>query len=249
MVKSWAARLRRWALAGLAGCVLVPVAGQAAPGAAQGLCEQAARRAADATGVPLPVLLAVSLTESGRKTGARFGPWPWVLNIAGTGAFFDTRAAALARAQATLARGETSFDMGCFQINYRWHGDAFTSLDQMLDPGANAMYAARFLRELFAETGDWSVAAGHYHSRTPVHADRYRKVFHRHLAALGTGPLPSAPLAALPAQAPAATRGPNLFPLLQPGGAPVSMGSLVPTRPAGSGLFDGRAGRSMWGGG
>lgn len=217
-------------------------------GGVQNVCEAAARRASNVTGVPLKVLLAVSLTESGRKTGATFGAWPWTLNIAGQGAFFDTRADALARAQKTLADGERSFDLGCFQINYRWHGEAFSALADMLDPDLNAQYAARFLRDLFAESGDWSVAVGHYHSRTPQYANRYRKVFHRHFANLGGGPMPSLPLEPLGPITPTVTRGPNRFPLLQPGGAPVSMGSLVPTRPNTGSLFDDRRSRSMWGG-
>jgi soluble lytic murein transglycosylase-like protein len=70
------------------------------------------------------------------------------------------------------ARGARSYDVGCFQINYRWHGQHFASLDQMFDPDANAAYAARFLSELYAEFGDWSRAAGAYHSRTPVLSPR-----------------------------------------------------------------------------
>ena len=219
------------------------------------VCAAAAREAAQASGVPLPVLLAISLTESGRKRGNTFAAWPWVMNIAGKGVWFESRAAALSHAQATLAGGETSFDMGCFQINYRWHGEHFTSLGHMLEPRANAQYAARFLTELYAETGNWTTAVGHYHSRTPVHAERYRKVFHRHLAALGSGPLPVLQVAQRqpgpgpgPGPAPVAPRAPNRFPLLQSGGEPLSMGSLMPTRPGAGSLFEGRAGRSMLGG-
>ena len=223
----------------------------AARGAEDALCESAARRAAAETGVPLAVLLAVALSESGRKAGARFAPWPWVLNVEGQGAFFDTRAAALAAAQAAISSGRDSTDLGCFQINFRWHGDGFASLADMIDPDRNAAYAARFLRDLYAESGDWIVAAGHYHSRTPVHADRYRKVVQRHLAALGAGPLPApGPLrdaAPMLTQAGTPLRE-NRFQLLQGGGAPVSMGSLVPDNPGLGGLFGDRPARGLWGG-
>lgn len=223
----------------------------AARGADDALCESAARRAAADTGVPLAVLLSVALSESGRKTGGRFAPWPWVLNIEGQGAFFDTRAEALAAAQAAIAAGRDSTDLGCFQINFRWHGTAFASLADMIDPDRNAAYAARFLRELHAESGDWIVAAGHYHSRTPVHADRYRGVVRRHLAALGAGPLPApGPMLDAPPVG-ARAEGPvreNRFQLLQGGGAPVSMGSLVPDGPGLGGLFADRPLRSLWGG-
>ena len=223
----------------------------AARGADDALCESAARRAAADTGVPLAVLLSVALSESGRKTGGRFAPWPWVLNVEGQGAFFDTRAEALAAAQAAIAAGRDSTDLGCFQINFRWHGTAFASLADMIDPDRNAAYAARFLRELYAESGDWIVAAGHYHSRTPVPADRYRGVVRRHLAALGAGPLPAPGPMAAASPVGARAEGPvreNRFQLLQGGGAPVSMGSLVPDGPGLGGLFADRPLRSLWGG-
>jgi hypothetical protein len=46
----------------------------------------------------------------------------------------------------------------------------------MFEPGPSGDYAARFLKELYAEAGDWMVASGNYHSRTPVHATRYRNL-------------------------------------------------------------------------
>lgn len=229
----------------------MPGGAWAARGSDGTLCEEAARRAASATGVPLTVLLAVALSESGRKTAGRFAPWPWVLNVEGAGAFYDTRGAALAAAQAAISAGRDSTDLGCFQVNFRWHGSAFASLSDMLDPDRNAAYAARFLRELYAESGDWITAVGHYHSRTPIHADRYRGVFRRHLAALGAGPLPAPePMPDGPprvARADATVRE-NRFQLLQGGRAPVSMGSLVPDGPGLGGLFADRPVRSLWGG-
>jgi hypothetical protein len=43
----------------------------------------------------------------------------------------------------------------------------------MLDPMANARYAAAFLDDLHAEFGDWTQAVAAYHSRNPDHAARY----------------------------------------------------------------------------
>lgn len=218
---------------------------------APSLCLAAAQKASRATGVPLEVLMAISLTESGRKAEGRFAPWPWTLNVAGKGFFLPDRQAALDLARRTLEGGETSFDLGCFQVNYRWHGAAFDSIEAMLDPDRNALYAAQFLAGLHAESGDWSVAAGHYHSRTPEHAARYRQIFNRHFAALGGDAL--AALAAAdpgPGGAPEATGRRvrvNQFPLLQAGAPPLAMGSLVPVQPGRGGLFAGSA-RSLWGG-
>ncbi len=70
------------------------------------------------------------------------------------------RPQAVAAVRAMQARGIQSIDVGCGQINLMHHPDAFASLEQAFDPQANAVYAARFLKELFAQTGDWNKAAG-----------------------------------------------------------------------------------------
>ena len=48
----------------------------------------------------------------------------------------------------------------------------FPSLEAMFDPDTGADYAAHFLQSLYAERGDWSAAAGAYHSQTPARAER-----------------------------------------------------------------------------
>jgi soluble lytic murein transglycosylase-like protein len=143
----------------------------------------------------------------------------------GTGKWFDTRAAARAYAQAHFDAGARSFDVGCFQINYRWHGQAFASIDAMFDPEANALYAARFLARLYRETGDWTEAAGAYHSRTPAFADRYAERFDR--IRTGLADAPENPPGASPAARRAALRQ-NTYPLLQASGTSAGFGSLVP---------------------
>ncbi|QDY70341.1 lytic transglycosylase domain-containing protein [Qingshengfaniella alkalisoli] len=168
-------------------------------------CDMAAREAASRTRVPLDVLRAITRTETARNGK----PWPWTINIAGRGIWLDDRSALLSIARDTLGAGEHSFDLGCFQVNYRWHGAQFASLEQMVDPVQNALYAARFLERLHDETGDWTLAAGRYHSRTEQHAARYRTLYSQHVSQLDE---PAGRL--------------NSFALLQ-GGA-VRMGSLVP---------------------
>lgn len=208
------------------------------------LCEQAAAQASRSTSVPLDVLRAIALTETGRTRNGSFRPWPWTVNMEGKGEWFDTYEQARDYVRAHRARGATSFDVGCFQINYRWHGKHFASLEQMFDPGANAAYAARFLTELYDELGDWSRAAGAYHSRTPQYATRYRARFDRIRARLGdSGPAPPAerqaatPKPAAPAQPatskPVAVRD-NRYPLLLSTGAQRGLASLVPLEILGS---------------
>ncbi|WP_248633087.1 lytic transglycosylase domain-containing protein [Cereibacter changlensis] len=180
-----------------------------------GLCEAAAFRAARQTEVPVAVLQSLALTETGRSVGPELRPWPWTVNVAGEGHWFATRAEAERFASETLLSGQGNFDVGCFQINYRWHGAHFGSVREMFDPDANALYAARFLQTLDAGAEDWSRAAGAYHSAVAERARIYRARFDRIFANVGEE-VPTSYL-----------RASNGFPLLQPG-ATGSGGSVVP---------------------
>ncbi len=50
------------------------------------------------------------------------------------------------------------------QINHYYHGSHFSSVAEMFDPHANVDYAARFLRDLKAQEGSWTLAAARYHA-------------------------------------------------------------------------------------
>jgi len=149
------------------------------------ICEAASFAAAQEMGIPADVMLAISLTETGRRRAGRLRPWPWTVNMEGAGHWFETPDEALEFATTRYDEGARSFDVGCFQLNYRWHGMHFTSIQAMFDPMTNARYAARFLSDLYAETGSWSAAAGAYHSRTPSYATRYTARFDSIRASLG----------------------------------------------------------------
>ncbi|MBK0325732.1 transglycosylase SLT domain-containing protein [Rhodobacteraceae bacterium F11138] len=146
-------------------------------GDASHLCDRAARAAAHAQNVPLDVLRAISRAETGRGSESGLHPWPWTVNMEGAGKWFNSEDEARAYVFKHFKRGARSFDVGCFQINYKWHGAAFRSIDDMFDPMMNADYAASFLRDLYEEFNDWSAAAGAYHSRTPTYARSYAARF------------------------------------------------------------------------
>ncbi len=181
------------------------------------LCDAAARQAAQRHDVPLDVLRTIALVETGRSRNGQLEPWPWALNMGGPGYWPDTRAAALAQVRNQIEQGRRNIDLGCFQINYHWHGQNFATLDAMIDPVSNADYAARLLRRHKARHGTWEAAAGAYHSGTPALAARYIMRFR---ALRGTARNMDH------AHAPAASRW-NSFNLLQPAGA-ARLGSLVP---------------------
>lgn len=200
------------------------------------ICDAVAHTVSRESGVPISVLQAITRTETGRKRNGKMQPWPWTVNMEGKGMWFDTEDEARAYVFRHFKRGARSFDVGCFQINYKWHGQAFKSIDEMFEPLANARYAAKFLQELYAETGNWSDAAGAYHSRTPKYANRYKAVFDRNRASLQTSPPPVTLLAQAGNNSSNRQTVPriNRFPLLQAGLETSRLGSLVPLNNQGS---------------
>ena len=141
------------------------------------------------------------------RTAAACGPGPGRSTARAAGYWFSSRDEALAFARASLAEGRPSFDVGCFQINYRYHGQNFPSLEAMFDQDHGAAYAAQFLRSFYR--GDWSAAAGSYHSQTPKFASVYRARFDRILAGLGGAPLVVAAAPAPELPVPAARAAPT----------------------------------------
>ena len=115
------------------------------------------------------LLLAIGMVESGRVDPAtgHVAPWPWTINVGGTGYFFDSKAAAIIAVQAAQAAGVQSIDVGCMQINLLHHPNAFATLDEAFEPRTNAQYGGHFLRQLQGLLGSWPAAAAAYHSMTP----------------------------------------------------------------------------------
>ena len=139
------------------------------------LCLDAAQRAERAYGLPPGLLRAIGFVESGRLIGnGKVVPWPWTLDVAGVGAFFPSRASALASLETVLASGLTSVDVGCFQVNLAQHPHAFLSFTQALDPTANAEVATHFLLALHRASGSWNDAVARYHSANLLRGAAYR---------------------------------------------------------------------------
>lgn len=156
-----------------------PAAARAAPE----LCERALRLAASEAGLPEDLLRAIALAESGRSIDGVLRPWPWTANIAGQGHWMASEAALLALVEGALAAGQRNIDIGCFQVNWHWHGHAFARPRDLIDPLANARHAARYLLQLLGEFGTIDRAVGAYHSRDPERARRYAQ----RVAALRSG--------------------------------------------------------------
>lgn len=141
-----------------------------------GQCLDAARLAEQRWHLPQGVLAAIGQVESGRAdaaTGAA-APWPWTANVAGRDYVFGSATEAVNVSAFFLARGVSSIDVGCFQVNLRQHPEAFGTLGEAFAPAANADYAAHFLRTLYERAGSWVWAIGAYHSADPAEGAPYR---------------------------------------------------------------------------
>ena len=128
--------------------------------AGQNACEREMVRAADEHGVPLGMLYAVGLTETGRGDSLR----PYALNIEGRAIYDIDKQGALRAFDAARKAGAKLIDIGCMQINHHFHRRQFATLEDMFDPARNVDYAAKFLRQLKAREGSWTMAVARYYA-------------------------------------------------------------------------------------
>jgi hypothetical protein len=179
-------------------CLPVPLTAQTGKSLTSfdNICLAEARRAEVTHGIPTGLMQSITRVESGRKmvTG-EYMPWAWTLNDRGEGLFFDSREAALAYLRDAVATPGHSVDVGCMQVNTKWHADGFPDIADMLDPVHNASYAAGFLLDLHAAHQSWDEAVKHYHSAEP----RKNVAYHRRVLAelerfmADAGPVADAP--------------------------------------------------------
>ena len=137
------------------------------------LCRKAALQAEKQFAIPDGLLQAISLVETGHAREGEMTAWPWTVNINGAGHYFKTRAEAERFVKSKKALGAASVDIGCFQINTKWHGKSFASPAGMFEPMGAALYAASFLSALYTEFGNWDLAVRSYHSRSEDKGARY----------------------------------------------------------------------------
>ncbi len=129
--------------------------------------------------IPKHLLRSISIVESG-KWNSEYKmtfAWPWVVGIDGKGEYFKSYNEAAVFLRKAIARG-ANVDIGCHQINWKYHGHNFNKPEDLLHPKINAAYAAHFLVEKFNASKNWSKAVAHYHSSTPQFSDRYLKKVH-----------------------------------------------------------------------
>lgn len=162
------------------GAVSMAPAGQEAVDPAWLLCRAAIANTEQQKRIPAHLLGAIALVESGRSAPGKWeiSAWPWTVMAEGRGRYLPSKQAAIAEVEKLRKQGVRNIDVGCMQVNLRYHPTAFADLEQAFDPAANVAYAASFLKSLRDERGSWAKAVAHYHSATPERHIIYRtKVF------------------------------------------------------------------------
>ncbi|MDO5386275.1 MAG: transglycosylase SLT domain-containing protein [Pseudomonadota bacterium] len=142
------------------------------------VCKNAALKYEEKYQIKEHLLTTITNVETGRWNAEKKQTlgWPWTINAQGKGHFFKTKAEAVKAVKALQAKGVKSIDVGCMQINLKFHGKNFKSVEEALDPYKNVEYGAKYLKKLYKAKGnDWFKAAMAYHSNVLKKALRYKK--------------------------------------------------------------------------
>lgn len=130
------------------------------------------------------LLHTIASVESGRFVKARNKrlPWPWTVHANGKGYYFKTKQEAVDAVKSMQANGLKNIDVGCMQINLRYHGNNFSSLEDAFEPKKNVSYSASFLKKLHKRTANWAKTAMHYHSKNASKGAKYKARLEKHFA-------------------------------------------------------------------
>ena len=137
------------------------------------LCENTIESIELQTDIPKGLLLGIGKAEAIRKIKNKFVIWPWTLNHAGKSMFFDTKKQMRNYVFKNLKRNDFNIDVGCMQINIKWHKNNFKKISDMFEVNPNVSYAASFLKQLKSKHGSWDKAIKHYHSSDPKKNNPY----------------------------------------------------------------------------
>ena len=127
--------------------------------------------------IPAGLFYAVALAESGKLIDSvnRRRPWPWTLNIAGQGVYFNNRWQAWRALDQSLRAGQDSVDIGLMQVNWRFHQRRLGNSWLALDPTHNLSVGAEILKDCYKRRRDWWASVGCYHAPIDsLRATRYR---------------------------------------------------------------------------
>ena len=137
------------------------------------LCENTIESVELQTDIPKGLLLGIGKAEAIRKINNKYIIWPWTINHAGKSLFFDNKEQMKNYVFKNLKRKDFNIDVGCMQINIKWHKNNFKKISDMFEVTPNISYAASFLKQLKNKHGSWDKAIKHYHSSDPKKNNPY----------------------------------------------------------------------------
>jgi hypothetical protein len=131
-------------------------------------CENIINKIESYTDLPKGLLTAIGKVESGRLLkNKKYVVWPWTVNHAGKSLFFDTKKQMEKYVLKNVRVKDHNIDVGCMQINLKWHKNYFKKINDMFALEPNISYAASFLIQLKNRHGSWDEAIKNYHSSDP----------------------------------------------------------------------------------
>ena len=131
-------------------------------------CEIVIKNIENLTDIPENLLSSVGKAEAGRiLENNKHVIWPWTVNHAGKSLFFDTKNQMKKYVLKYVKKQDYNLDVGCMQINLKWHKNNFKKISDMFAVEPNVSYAASFLLQLKNKHGSWDKAIKHYHSSDP----------------------------------------------------------------------------------
>ena len=141
------------------------------------LCDTFFKKHEIRSGIPPYLLKAISLKETGRwdNNKKESFAWPWTVTSGKWSHYFKSKESAIRAVKRLQLRNIKNIDVGCMQINLKYHPKAFNSLEQAFDPNSNISYAALFLTKLHKQKKSWHRSIENYHSANPKYNNKYRK--------------------------------------------------------------------------
>ena len=148
------------------------------------VCGIALAKAENKYQIKKDLLQTIASVESGRwdKKKEQRIAWPWTVQSNGKGHFYNSKDEAIAAVKELMDKGVTNIDVGCMQINLKYHKNAFKNVEEALDPEKNVDYSAKYLLGLYRQSKNWTTAAMQYHSKNHTDGEIYKKKLEKHYA-------------------------------------------------------------------